>query len=1072
MLPVSAGANQGPAELSFSQQRLWFLHQMEPGRTTYAIPMAIELRGELDQPMLERALGAIVNRHESLRTVFTVVDGRPLQVVSEPGVWMLPVTDLRGAAKPREEMDKLLRQEVSRGFDLEKGPLFRARLYQFATDHHVLLLAMHHIISDGWSLGILFRELGELYGCFCRGEPANLPALGLQYRDFAHWQRRWLQGEGVERLLKHWRSRLAGVPQVLELPADHPRPATESNRGASHAFTLPFEMAEALRRLARREGATLFMALLTGLNVLLSRYSGQEDLLVGTPVANRTRREIEDVVGCFVNTLVLRGDLSGDPPASALLRRMREACLDAFDHQDLPFERLVEEMRPARDLSRNPLIQVMFVMENMPLRPLDLPGLTQAPLEIDPGVSHVDLMLLVQESPEGLACVFEYATDLFEAPTIERMATHLRALLEAMAASPEKRLSELPLLTDSERQSLVVDWNSPAVNYPRDSCVHELFELQAERTAEAKAFTCEGKQAEYAELDRRSNQIAHHLRKLGVGAGARVGLCVDRSLEMIVGLLGILKSGAAYVPLDPSFPQDRLRFMADDAQFALLVSKASAAGAFGLARDRQVLLDDDADTIAAAPDTRLPVDVHSARPEDPAYVIYTSGSTGKPKGVVVPHRAVVNLLASMSHRPGLAANDVLVAVTTLSFDIAVLELLLPITVGAKVVIATQDQIMDGDALIALLERENATVMQATPVTWRLLLEAGWTPKRGFKALVGGETLTKSLADGLIARSAEVWNLYGPTETTVWSTCARITDTSDGITIGKPIANTIIRILDGRNNLCPIGVPGELCIGGEGVCSGYWNRPELTAERFIADPFVATPAARLYRTGDRARWRRDGTLEHLGRLDYQVKLRGFRIEPGEIEAALAQHPAVREVVVIAREDSPEDKRLAAYLVAKNPPDDFPDRLRALVRATMPEYMVPAHFVLLDTLPLTPNGKLDRKSLPGPRAVDSSPRGVADLPRSPTEEMVMGTFRNVLNRADFGVLDSFFDLGGHSLMAARLMFVLRGASGIDLPLRLLFEHPTAAMLAKAVEELSWLEKSRTPSSRAGGREEIEV
>jgi amino acid adenylation domain-containing protein len=1034
--------------------------------------MAIELRGVLDKQILERALGAIVNRHESLRTVFTVVDGRPLQMVSEPGVWMLPVTDLSGELKPREQMDKLLRQEVSRGFDLEKGPLFRARLYRLATEHYVLLLAMHHIISDGWSLGILFRELGELYGCLCQGKTPNLPALRFQYRDYAHWEGRWLKGEGPERLLGHWRSRLAGAPQVLELPADHPRPAMESNRGASYSFTLPPKLLAALHGFACRERATLFMVLLAGYNVLLSRYSGQEDLLVGAPVANRNRLEIEDVVGCFVNTLVLRADLSGDPSVSAFLARLREVCFDAFEYQDLPFERLVEEMRPPRDLSRNPLVQVMLAMENMPLRTLEQPGLSQALLELDPGVSHVDLMLLAQETSDGLTCVFEYATDLFEAPTIARMATHWRSVLEAMVESPKSRLSELPLLTAPERQRLLVEWNSATVNYQRDLCVHERFEMQAKRTPETIAVTCEDKRLSYADLDRRANQIAHHLRKLGVGAGARVGLCVERSLEMVVGLLGILKSGAAYVPLDPSFPLDRLRFMTDDARLALLVSTAASSASFEVPRERLVLFDEDANAIAAAPDTRLPADTGSARGVDPAYVIYTSGSTGKPKGVVVPHRAIVNLLSSMSRTPGLEAEDVLLAVTTLSFDIAVLELLLPITVGAKAVIARKDQMVDGDALGKLLEQENATVMQATPVTWRLLLEAGWKPRRGFKALVGGETLTKSLADRLIALGIEVWNLYGPTETTVWSTCGRITDTVNGISIGRPIDNTTIRILDARKNLCPIGVPGELCIGGDGVCSGYWNRPELTAERFVVDPFGTTPEARLYCTGDRARWRNDGTLEHLGRLDHQLKLRGFRIEPGEIETAIGRHPAVREVVVIAREDSPEDKRLAAYLVAENPPEELADQLRALVRATLPEYMVPAHFVLLDTLPRTPNGKIDRNSLPAPRVVDSPTRRVADLPRNPTEEMVMGTFRHALNRTDFGVFDSFFDLGGHSLMAARLMLMLRAASGIDLPLRLLFERPTAAALSGAVEELAWLEKSKTPINSVGGREEIEV
>jgi amino acid adenylation domain-containing protein len=1060
------------AELSFAQQRLWFVEQMEPGRTTYAIPLAIEFRGALNAPMLERALGALVSRHESLRTVFETAQGQPRQVILEPGDWTLPVTDLSGEAKARERLDELLPREAARGFDLTLGPLFRARLYRLAADHHALLLAMHHIISDGWSVGILFRELGEFYGRFCERETAASPAPNVQYRDFAQWQRQRLGGEVLKKLLEHWRSRLAGAPQVLELPTDRPRPAEESNRGAIYQFTLPVELVEALRRFALREKATLFMPLLAGFAALLSRYSGQEDFLLGTPVANRNRAEFEGVVGCFVNTLVLRANLSGDPTVSEFLRRTRQVCLDALQHQDLPFERLVEELQPERDLSRNPLVQVMFSLENMPLPPLQLAGLTQSQLDLGRSVTHVDLTLRAQETTEGLRALLEYSTDLFDEPTIARMAAHWRTLLEAMIASPERRLSELPLLTESERRQLLVEWNQTAADYPRNSLVHELFEAQAGQTPTATAVTFEDRHLNYAELSRRSNQIAHHLRQLGVGPGARVGICVERSLDMVAGLLGILKTGAAYVPLDPSFPKDRLRFMADDAQLAVLLSTAALAGAFVLPRQRQVLLDADARILASASEGPVLVNGHATRPDQPAYVIYTSGSTGKPKGVAVPHRAVVNFLASMAREPGLAADDVLVAVTTLSFDIAVLELLLPLTAGANAVIATHEQTRDGRALPALLEQHAATVMQATPVTWRILLEAGWTPKPKFKALVGGEALPKDLADQLLARGVELWNMFGPTETTVWSTCARITDESKGITIGKPIANTTVRILDARKNLCPIGVPGELFIGGAGVSLGYWNRPELTAERFIPDPFGATADDKLYRTGDRARWRSDGTIEHLGRFDSQIKLRGFRIELGEIETIIVQDPAVREAAVIVREDGPGDKRLAAYLVSENPPADLADQLRARVRAALPEYMVPAHFVLLTTLPRTPNGKLDRNALPVPVPGNGSSHKTAASPRKPTEKIVMDVFRAVLDRTDFGMSDSFFDLGGHSLMAARLMLKLRAASGFDLPMRLLFERPTPARLAEAIDGLSWLKGSKTAVPDAGAREEIEV
>ena len=1068
--PLEPAAEPGPGTLSFAQQRLWFLEQLEPGRTTYVMPGAIEMRGALDVPMLEGALGALVRRHESLRTTFVAVEGRPLQQVSEPGAWTLPIVDLRSEVDPRERLHQLLRQEVAHGFDLMQGPLFRAQLYRLAADTHVLLLAMHHIISDGWSLGILFRELGALYGGFCRGETTTLPALRLQYRDYARWQGRWLQGEALTGLLAHWRARLAGAPQVLELPADRPRPVVESNRGAIYRFTLPLELAEALRGLARREGATLYMTLLTGFTALLSRYSGQQDLLVGTPVTKRSPAEIEDVVGCFVNTLVLRADLSGDPSVREFLRRMREVCLDALAHQDLPFERLVEELRPARDLGRNPVVQVLFALQNAPLGPLDLPGLTLGPLDIDPGVAHVDLTLQVQETAAGLSGQFEYATDLFDERTIVRLATHWRSLLAAMVASPESRVGALPLLSDPERRQLLVEWNETAVDYPRESCVHHLVEAQARQSPEAVAVVFEDRRLTYRELDLRSNRLARRLRTLGAGPGVRVGLCLDRSAEMVVALLGILKAGAAYLPLDPAFPPERLRFMADDAQLSLLVSTAALAGSLGVPRERQVLLDTDPTVIATPPDSQQSMAADGARSEDPAYVIYTSGSTGAPKGVVIPHRAVVNFLTSMAREPGLTAADVVVAVTTLSFDIAVLELLLPLVRGATVVLATHDATFDGRALGSVVERHRATAMQATPVTWRLLLEAGWIPGAGFKALVGGEALPRDLADQLIAGGAELWNMYGPTETTVWSTCARITDTSHGITIGKPIANTTIRILDAGQQLCPVGVPGELCIGGDGVALGYWNRPELTAERFVPDPFGATPGATLYRTGDQARWRRDGTLEHLGRLDHQVKVRGFRIELGEIEARIARHAAVREVAVAVREDTPGDKRLVAYLVAEPPPADVIEAVRALLRAALPAYMVPSRFVMLQALPRTQNGKLDRKALPPPE--ETAPSGGVVAPRTPTEAMVMSAFRAVLERTTFDVFDNFFDLGGHSLMAARLMAKLRTATGLDLPLRHLFERPTVAALGEAIDALAWAASSPRAPARAANRVEIEL
>jgi amino acid adenylation domain-containing protein len=600
-------------------------------------------------------------------------------------------------------------------------------------------------------------------------------------------------------------------------------------------------------------------------------------------------------------------------------------------------------------------------------------------------------------------------------------------------------------LTEAERHQLVVELNRTGRDYPRQALMQELFEGQARQAPEHTALRFGATALSYGELEGRANRIAQALRSRGVGRGQRVGLCVERGAEMLAAVLGILKAGAAYVPLDPAFPQERLRFMAEDAQLALLVSSSALAGSFGLPRERQLLLDTDAAALAAQSGERLAPDAAlDAGPEDAAYVIYTSGSTGKPKGVVVPHRAVVNFLSSMAREPGLSADDVLVAVTTLSFDIAVLELQLPLTLGATVVIASREQAIDGHALKTLLEQTGATVMQATPVTWRLLLEAGWQGGKGFKALVGGEGLPQELAESLIASGIELWNMYGPTETTVWSTCARITDTARGITIGKPIANTTVYILDAHNNLCPIGVPGELCIGGEGVTLGYWNRPELTAERFIPDPFSTPPGARLYRTGDRARWRNDGTLEHLGRLDFQVKIRGYRIELGEIETAIARHAAIREVVAVAREDIPGDQRLVAYLVAENPPADWVDQLRAQLRAALPEYMVPSAFVVLDKLPLTPNAKIDRKALPAPER-SASDEAAYVAPCTPTEEILAGIWAEVLKLERVGRDDNFFELGGHSLLAMQVAARVRGALGVDLPLRKIFATQTIANLA---------------------------
>ena len=1036
---------RAPVDLSFPQQRLWFLDQIEMVKTTYVIPLAMQIEGPLQVGAMEAALTSLVARHESLRTTFPNIEGEPTQNVSPAVPLLLPVVET--STNP-ERLDALMAEEMQRGFDLERGPLFRAVLYGLGPNEHVLLLLQHHIISDAWSLNLMTRELGTLYGDAVNGRASALPELSVQYRDYSRWLRESMQGETLDQQLEYWRSQLAGAPQVLDLPTDRPRPSMESHRGAIFSFAISHEVSQGLAAISRREGITLYMLLLAAFDVLLWRYTGQEDLLVGVPIANRDRRELEGLIGLFVNTLVLRNDLSGDPTVQELLARVRERCLDAYAHQELPVEMLVEDLQPARDLSRNPLFQVMLVLENASQRPtFTAPGLKCTPMDADRGATHLDLTLYVEEKEEELKGIFEYATDFFDESSIERMAGHWHAILEAIISNSECHISELTVLNADERQQLLVEWNATENDFPREAYLHQLMERQALRVPEKVAVICKGETLTYRELDQQANRFAHALREREIGIGQHVGVCVERSTDMLAAVLGILKVGAAYVPLDPSFPDERLRFMAEDAELALLVSTSTLAEPFGLPREQQLLLDTDADVVASQSDQPLTLNAESdASPEDPAYVIYTSGSTGKPKGVVVPHRAVVNFLTSMAREPSLTENDVLVAVTTLSFDISVLELQLPLAVGATVVIASHDESVDGDSLKTLLETNSSSVMQATPVTWRLLLEAGWTGGAAFKALVGGEALPVDLADQLIANDIELWNMYGPTETTVWSTCARITDTSNGITIGRPIDNTSIYILDAQKNICPIGVPGELYIGGDGVTLGYWKRLELTDDRYIPNPFGTASDALIYGTGDKARWLSDGTLEHLGRLDDQVKVRGYRVELGEIEARIAEHPDVRQVAAHLWSVSADDVRIVACCVPETHGRLASVSLRKHLRSCLPEYMIPQYFLPVDEIPLTPNGKADRRQLPTPTTAESS-LGQHEAPANPVEVSIADIWTELIQPArSIGRNDKFFDMGGHSLLALRALRQMEQKLGVSLDFRVLFQESLADIASR--------------------------
>lgn len=1063
--------NRDSAPLSFAQNQMWVLDQIKPGNPAYNLSIAFRLLGQLDVGALEAGFNAVIQRHEVLRTSFEAHAGEPRQRIHSGLKLGIQMQDLQHLdPQNREAQLQTAASERSRErFDLARLPLIRVTLFKLGGREHVLLFNAHHIVADGVSIHLLLRELGEFYQAFTRDEQPRVPSLPVQYADFSHWERRSVAHESAYAdQIAFWQKRLAGRLPILELATDKNRPSVQSFEGSSVFLSIPRDLVEDLTTLGAQAGCTLFMTFLAAFQVLLHRYSGAEDIVIGTPLGTRTHGELEELIGDFLNMAALRCDLSGNPIFTELLRRSRNTTLDAFSNSGMPFGALMNHLQFERDASRNPIFQTMLEVSSMTTRRMG--DLAVERFNFDPRIAQFDLSLHLWEQGDGYQGRFEYGTELFERETIERLAANFQRLLRSLVGGSGQRIGHLALLEEKERERIIGNGNATATPLPEEQLLPDVVQKQVERTPDRIAVRIGEQIVSYAELNHRANRIAQALRARRIGRNARVGLCLERSVDMVAALLGILKAGAAYVPLDPSFPSERLRFIANDAQIALLVCSTGSQTGFDLPRERCFLMDEDANLAGEEQHTERSAKEAALRPDAPAYVIYTSGSTGQPKGVSVPHRAVVNFLTSMAREPGLQERDVLLAVTTLSFDIAVLELFLPLTVGASIVLATHDEAMDGRALVRLLETHRATVMQATPLTWRLLLEAGWKPRPLFKALVGGEALPHDLAEGLLSRGVRLWNMYGPTETTVWSTCARITDTARRITIGKPIANTVVRILDSRRNLCPIGVPGELCIGGAGLSLGYWRRPELTAARFIPDPCSSDPTAMLYCSGDRARWRPDGTIEHLGRLDFQVKLRGFRIEPGEIEANIARDPAVRDVVVVVREELPERKQLVAYVVAPNAPAGLADQLRKLLRSALPEYMVPAQFVVLPALPRTFNGKLDRAALPAPPAAEQSP-ATSDLPRTPTEQMVLQVFREVLGRTNFGVLDSFFDLDGNSLMAARIMFQLSARTGRDLPLRLLFERQTVSGLAEALDTLGFLENNEQ-SCEPGDNVEIEL
>jgi surfactin family lipopeptide synthetase A len=1044
---ITRRAQAGPPPLSFGQQQLWLLSQLMPDSPVYNECVTIHLPGPLDIAAFEQSFNEIIRRHEAWCTSFPVVDGQPVQMIHPPPTIKLPVADLRHLSEAEREAEaiRLATEDAQIPFDLAHGPLMRATLVRLDDTDHRLFLTLHLTIFDGVTIYQIFLpELRILYEAFSAGQPPPLRLLPIQYADYAQWQRDLLEGQVYADHLAYWKQHLQGAPTALELPTDYPHPAFQTHRGLMYRFALSRHMTNALKALSRQEGVTLYMILVAAFQTLLHRYTGQSDFLIGTNTAGRKRPETHGLMGFFLNTLVLRANLSGNPTFRELLARVRETVISATAHEDVPFEYVVKELQPERYLGQNPLFQVMLVLE--PTLPSLPSGWTVTQMDVETGTTKFDLTLELDDRPEGLIGRFEYSTDLFATSTIGRMLGHLQTLFEGIVADPEKRLAELPILTEAEQRHLLVEWNGTQTTYPKDQCIHQLFEAQVERTPNAVAVVYENTHLTYRELNRKANQLAHHLRKLGVGPEVLVGICVERSLEMVVGVLGILKAGGAYVPLDPSYPDERLAFMLEDAQVRVLVTQQPLIRHLLNHGTKVICLDADEPVLAQ----QREVDPTSiATPDNLAYVIYTSGSTGRPKGVQILHRAVVNFLTSMRQQPGLTVEDTLLAVTTLSFDIAALELFLPLIVGAQLIVASRDVVADGEALAETLTRSGATVMQATPVTWRLLLAAGWQGNQQLKILCGGEALPMELSQQLLPKVTSLWNMYGPTETTIWSTTCKITPEDEVITIGRPIANTQVYILDAQLQLVPIGVPGELYIGGDGLARGYLNRPELTTERFIPHPLSNGTGARLYKTGDLARYRSDGTIEHLGRLDHQVKIRGFRIELGDIEAVLAQHPAVQQAVVVAREDTPGDKRLVAYIVSTQGQRAVSKDLHSFLKEKLPEYMVPSTFMLLDTLPLTPNGKIDRRALPAPQSVMRSAEETFVAPILPVHHQLIKVWEELLDARPIGIRDNFFYLGGHSLLAARLVARIEQVFGKKIPLAALFAGPTIEQLANALD-----------------------
>lgn len=1055
--------------LSFAQERLWFLSQLSPDSVSYNEAGAIELIGKLNIDALERGLHEIVQRHEVLRTIFMAhADGHVQQMIAPESQIIIQRINLEALSSQQQsdQIAQCISDEVRRPFSLSAGPLIRFTLLQLGAEKHILLVGLHHIIADEWSIRILIKELSVIYDALCSGRSSLLGELPIQYADYACWQREWLKGAVFNKQLGYWNKQLEGCSPLLELPVDLPRPAVLKHLGARYAFKMPSSLLVALRRIGKIQGATVFMTLAATFAILLNRYTQQHDICIGYPIANRSRSELQGLIGFFANTLVLRADLSGNPTFSEFLGRVRKICLEAQAYQDLPFEKLVEELAPIRDMSRHPLFQVMFVYQNADLEKLELSGIELNEIAVDTGNAKFDLTLSLKEEKGELHGCFEYSTELFYESTIVRWAGHYRQLLQNIIAAIDKPLSELVILPEEERRRILYHWNDTKAQYPQDHCIHQLVEEQVKKKPNAVAVVYEDQQITYEQLNTSANQLAHYLHAQGIRPEARVGICVERSLEMIIGILAILKAGGAYVPIDPRYPREHIAHVIEDAMPQLVLTQDKLQGLIPTPIKR-FLLDVEWDLISAQQPDALN---GMTTPENLAYVIYTSGSTGKPKGVGVTHRNVVHSTSARLHYYQVPVDGFLL-LSSIAFDSSVAGIFGTLCQGGRLVLPSEHTLLDPDTLAHIMSTDQVSHLLTVPSLYELMLQP-MTQRKGKclrQVIVAGESCRKSLVEQHNACLPHValFNEYGPTEATVWSSAYRCEITDETVPIGRPIANTCIYLLDKYLSPVPIGVTGELYIGGQGLARGYLNRADLTAERYIPDSFQEL-GCRLYRTGDLARYRTDGNIEYVGRFDHQVKIRGFRIELGEIESALLRHSHIQQAAVVVHEDTPGNQQLVAYVVVNEAQLNMDD-LHIYLKAYLADYMIPAVFVLLENLPCGANGKIDRRALPVPN-IDTRLIRQYVAPRTPVEQMIAAIWIEVLKVEQPGIHDNFFELGGHSLLVTQVISRIHAKFHIKLPLRTVFECTTIAALAKAIEAVRWKEMNDAAVTMDGKCEDI--